>query len=58
MVTMYGMNDKIGNISFYDSKQSDYAFNKPYSEETAKHIDDEVRKIVSLAYERTKALLD
>ena len=57
MVTMYGMNDKIGNISFYDSKQSEYAFNKPYSEETAKHIDDEVRKIVSLAYDRTKALL-
>ncbi len=57
MVTMYGMNDKIGNISFYDSKQSEYSFNKPYSEETAKHIDDEVRKIVSLAYDRTKALL-
>ena len=57
MVTMYGMNDKIGNVSFYDSKQSDYAFNKPYSEETAKHIDDEVRKIVSMAYERTKGLL-
>ncbi|SOD97496.1 ATP-dependent zinc metalloprotease FtsH [Spirosoma fluviale] len=57
MVTMYGMNDKIGNVSFYDSKQSDYNFNKPYSEETAKHIDEEVRKIVSLAYDRTKNLL-
>ena len=57
MVTMYGMNDKIGNVSFYDSKQSDYAFNKPYSEETAKHIDEEVRAIVLMAYERTKALL-
>ncbi|MFD2933527.1 ATP-dependent zinc metalloprotease FtsH [Spirosoma flavum] len=57
MVTMYGMNDKIGNVSFYDSKQSDYNFSKPYSEETAKHIDEEVRKIVSLAYDRTKGLL-
>lgn len=57
MVTMYGMNDKIGNVSFYDSKQSEYAFNKPYSEETAKHIDEEVRKIVDEAYQRTKSLL-
>ena len=57
MVTMYGMNDKIGNVSFYDSKQADYAFNKPYSEETAKFIDEEVRKIVDIAYSRTKDLL-
>lgn len=57
MVTMYGLNDKIGNISFYDSKQSEYSFNKPYSEETAKNIDEEVRKIVDEAYQRTKGLL-
>ncbi|GAA4457450.1 ATP-dependent zinc metalloprotease FtsH [Nibrella saemangeumensis] len=57
MVTMYGMNDKIGNISFYDSKQSEYSFNKPYSEETAKFIDEEVRKIVDEAYRRTVGLL-
>lgn len=57
MVTMYGMNDKIGNVSFYDSKQSDYNFNKPYSESTAQSIDEEVRKIIEGAYERTKALL-
>ncbi|MFZ4647357.1 MAG: ATP-dependent zinc metalloprotease FtsH, partial [Gemmataceae bacterium] len=57
MVTMYGLNEKIGNISFYDSKQSEYSFNKPYSEETAKNIDEEVRKIVDEAYQRTKALL-
>lgn len=57
MVTMYGLNDKIGNVSFYDSKQSEYSFNKPYSEETAKNIDEEVRKIVDEAYQRTKALL-
>ncbi|MCU0352664.1 MAG: ATP-dependent zinc metalloprotease FtsH [Cytophagales bacterium] len=57
MVTVYGMNDKIGNISFYDSKQSEYNFNKPYSEETGKTIDEEVRKIIEAAYDRTKELL-
>ncbi|QNL21339.1 ATP-dependent zinc metalloprotease FtsH [Hyphobacterium sp. CCMP332] len=57
MVTIYGMNDKIGNISFYDSKQSEYNFSKPYSESTAETIDEEVRKIVTKAYERTKQLL-
>jgi cell division protease FtsH len=57
MVTVYGMNDKIGNISFYDSKQSEYNFNKPYSESTSQTIDNEVRKIIADAYERTKKLL-
>jgi cell division protease FtsH len=57
MVTMYGMNDKLGNISFYDSKGSEYNFNKPYSEQTAKEIDDEVRKLIAEAYVRTKELL-
>ncbi|MBK0404555.1 ATP-dependent zinc metalloprotease FtsH [Adhaeribacter sp. BT258] len=57
IVTMYGMNDKIGNVSFYDSKQSDMTFNKPYSEATAQTIDEEVRLIISNAYEHTKALL-
>jgi cell division protease FtsH len=57
IVTVYGMNDKIGNISFYDSKQNDYNFNKPYSEDTAKIIDEEVKKIVDKSYQRTKALL-
>lgn len=58
MVTVYGMNDKIGNISFYDSKQPEYSFNKPYSEETAREIDEEVRKLVQVAYERTKQMLE
>ncbi len=58
MVTVYGMNNKIGNISFYDSKQSEYNFNKPYSESTAQTIDEEVRKIISTSYERTKELLN
>ena len=57
MVTIYGMNSKIGNISFYDSKQSEYNFNKPYSESTAETIDEEVRKIVDTAFNRTKSLL-
>ncbi len=57
MVTVYGMNPKLGNVSYYDSKQADYAFNKPYSESTAKLIDDEVHNIIAQAYERTKALL-
>ena len=57
IVTIYGMNDKIGNVSFYDSKQSEYSFNKPYSESTAETIDEEVRKIVYDSFERTKKLL-
>jgi cell division protease FtsH len=57
MVSIYGMNDKIGNISFYDSKRSDYMFEKPYSESTAKLIDDEVKKLVDEAYQRTRNLL-
>ncbi|MDJ1503359.1 ATP-dependent zinc metalloprotease FtsH [Xanthocytophaga agilis] len=57
MVTVYGMNEKIGNVSFYDSKQSEYNFNKPYSEETGKTIDEEVRKIIDTAYQHTKNLL-
>ncbi len=57
MVTVYGMNKQIGNMSFYDSKQSDYAFNKPYSEATAEKIDLEAKKIIDQAYERTKKLL-
>jgi len=57
IVTVYGMNEKIGNVSFYDSKQNDYAFNKPYSDATATVIDEEVKKIISDAYDRTIALL-
>ena len=56
MVTVYGMNDKVGNISFYDPQQ-DNSFTKPYSDETAKLIDEEVRKLIDIAYLRTKALL-
>lgn len=58
MVSIYGLNDKIGNISFYDSSgQSDYSFQKPYSERTAELIDQEVKSIVDQAYDRTIKLL-
>ncbi len=56
IVTIYGMNDKIGNISYHDSQRPDY-YGKPYSESTAQTIDEEVRKIIDLAYIRTKELL-
>ena len=56
MVTVYGMNDKVGNVSFYDPQQ-ETAFTKPYSDETAKLIDNEVRKLIDEAYEKTKDLL-
>ena len=57
IVSIYGMNKNIGNISFFDSKQSDYNFTKPYSESTAEKIDSEVKRIVDNAYDRTKKLL-
>ena len=58
MVTIYGLNEKIGNISFYDSSgQQEYNFNKPYSEQTAETIDTEVKKMIDFAYARTKDLL-
>jgi AFG3 family protein len=56
MVTVYGMNDKVGNVSFYDP-QAENTFTKPYSEETSKIIDQEVRKLIDEAFVRTKALL-
>jgi cell division protease FtsH len=56
MVTVYGMNDRVGNISYYDPAQENY-FTKPYSEETGKLIDQEVRNIIDAAYTKTKQLL-
>lgn len=58
MVSIYGLNDKIGHISFYDSSgQSDYGFTKPYSDHTAQIIDQEVKAMVDEAYKRTKEVL-
>lgn len=57
IVTVYGMNEKLGHLSFYDSKASEYNFNKPYSEATAQIIDEEVSKLIAQAYATTKDLL-
>jgi cell division protease FtsH len=58
MVTIYGLNDKIGNITYYDADgQSEYGFTKPYSEDTAKQIDLEISKIVESQYKRALSLL-
>ena len=58
MVAYYGLNPKLGNISYFDSTgQYDQSLHKPYSEETAQLIDEEVRKLVQKAYARTKKLL-
>ena len=57
IVTVYGMNKAIGNLSFYDSKQSEYNFQKPYSEATAETIDQEVKKVIDECYQRTRELL-
>ena len=59
MVTIYGLNDKLGNITYYDSTgQSDYNFSKPYSEETAKVIDTEISKLIEEQYDRAIHLLE
>ncbi len=58
MVTVYGLNDKIGNITYYDSSgQSEYNFSKPYSEETARTIDEEISKIIEEQYLRAIQVL-
>ena len=57
-IVYYGLNDKIGNISYYDSSgQSEYTFSKPYSENTARTIDEEVKKMTDIAYAKTKQIL-
>lgn len=57
MVVYYGMSDKLKNISFYDSTQADYSFTKPYSDNTAEIIDQEMQSIVSEQYERAKSII-
>ena len=56
MVTVYGMSNKVGNLSFYDA-QGEYGYQKPYSEKTAELIDEEVRDLVDRAYKRTRDML-
>ena len=58
MVTIYGLNDKVGNISYYDSSgQSEYNFGKPYSEQTAKVIDEEISRLIETQYQRAVNIL-
>ena len=58
MVTVYGLNDKIGNLTYYDSSgQSDYNFSKPYSDSTAQIIDKEISNIVETQFKRAISLL-
>ena len=57
MVTVYGLNEKVGNITYYDSSGND-AFVKPYSENTAKTIDEEISKMIELEYQRAIEILD
>ncbi len=58
MVSMYGLSEKLGNISFYDSQgRSEYSFSKPYSEDTAKTIDEEVSLLIETQYKRAIQLL-
>lgn len=57
MITLYGMNERIGHVSFRDEAGEFGMFGKPYSEETAKMIDEEVRKLITESYLRTKELI-
>ena len=58
MVSIYGLNDTLGNITYYDSSgQTDYNFSKPYSEQTAQVIDKEISKIIEKQYSRALSLL-
>ncbi len=56
MVAIYGMNEKVGNVSYYDPK-NEYGFQKPYSEKTAEMIDEEARKIIAKSFEKAKKLI-
>jgi cell division protease FtsH len=55
MISVFGMNDKVGNVSFYGMSQDN--FNKPYSDDTATLIDEEVRKLIESGYVAAQALL-
>ena len=58
MVVYYGLNEKLGNISYYDSTgQSEYTFTKPYSEKTAQEIDEEIHKLIERSYNKAKEIL-
>ena len=59
MVTIYGLNDKLGNITYYDSTgQSEYTLSKPYSEDTAQIIDKEISNLIENEYKRAIKILE
>ena len=58
MVTIYGLNEKVGNVSYYNSQGDGYGFSKPYSDDTAKIIDDEVKNMIEEQYQRAIKLLE
>ena len=58
MVTVYGLSNKIGNISYYDSSGQNAGFNKPYSEQTARTIDEEVKELTEVAYKKALKVLE
>ena len=58
MVTVYGLNDKVGNLTYYDSSnENEYGFTKPYSEQTAETIDKEISLIIESQYKRALKIL-
>lgn len=58
MVTIYGLNEKVGNLTYYDSTGQEYGFTKPYSEDTAKVIDAEISNIIEAQYQRAIQILE
>jgi cell division protease FtsH len=59
MITIYGLNEKLGNVTYYDSSgQSEYNFSKPYSEETAQVIDKEISDLIESQYQRAIKILE
>jgi cell division protease FtsH len=57
MVVFYGMSERLPNLNYYDASGQDWGFHKPYSDQTANLIDEEVKRIINEQYERGKAIL-
>ena len=59
MITVYGLNEKLGNVTYYDSSgQNEYGFSKPYSEDTARIIDEEISLLIESQYQRAITILE
>jgi cell division protease FtsH len=57
MVVYYGMSDRLPNLNYYDASGQDWGFTKPYSDDTARLIDEEVKRLINGQYERAKTIL-